>query len=344
MMATAARILASAAALSIWALAPAAAQQPVKLRVADTYPPGHFVADNTIKVFMEEAKRRSGGRIDFDFYPAEQLGKARDTLRLLQTGVADVANVGPSYISDRMPLSTVTELPGAFATSCQGTLAALQLGRDGILEKTDFAPNGIRLLVAYTFAPYQLFTTKKIASMEGLAGQKVRSGGPTLDIVIRRLGGTPIQVTGPEIHEAMSRGTIDSAVLNITSVLSYDLTGMIKAATRTERFGSFFVTYSISETRWKGLAPDLQKAMLEAGDAASRNGCSASDRFLGPAYDKLTAAGTTIVEPSASDRRKIDEALAGAADEWSAGMQRRGKPGAEVLAAFRQAVAAVPSN
>ena len=40
-------------------------------------------------------------------------------LQLATTGVADITYVVPSYVSDKMPLMTVSELPGMAATSCQ---------------------------------------------------------------------------------------------------------------------------------------------------------------------------------------------------------------------------------
>jgi hypothetical protein len=45
-------------------------------------------------------------------YPAQQLGKATDMLKLTQTGVADIGYVAPAYASDKMPVSEVAILPG----------------------------------------------------------------------------------------------------------------------------------------------------------------------------------------------------------------------------------------
>jgi TRAP-type C4-dicarboxylate transport system substrate-binding protein len=64
------------------------------------------------KFFMDRATALSNGRIKFEWYPAEQLGKAKDLLALVQTGVADMADVVPGYVPDKLPLSGVAELPG----------------------------------------------------------------------------------------------------------------------------------------------------------------------------------------------------------------------------------------
>src|SRR3546814_15988729 len=86
----------TAIALVLTVAMPAMAQQ--KRRVADSLPVGHFFAESGTKFWMAEVKRLTGGKVDFEYFPSEQLGKAKDMLPLTQTGVADVGYVVPSYV------------------------------------------------------------------------------------------------------------------------------------------------------------------------------------------------------------------------------------------------------
>jgi len=88
------------------------------LRVADSFPPGHAIPDYATKWWMDAVTKATQGAVEFEYYPAEQLGKAKDLLALTQSGVADIAYVGPSYVSDKMPLSAVSQLPGMFTSAC----------------------------------------------------------------------------------------------------------------------------------------------------------------------------------------------------------------------------------
>src|SRR3546814_15328129 len=84
-------------------------------------------------------------------------------LTLTQTGVADVGYVVPSYVSEKMPLSAVAELPGGFSTGCEGTLAYYRLSTgNGILAQREFAANNVRMIFTLVLPPYQLFTSKEI--------------------------------------------------------------------------------------------------------------------------------------------------------------------------------------
>lgn len=322
------------------AVAASSVAQKVTLRVADVYPVGHPVAETTAKFFIDAVKKSAKDAIDFQYFPAEQLGKGKDLLSLTQSGVVDIGLVVPSYISDKMPLSAVAELPGGFASSCEGTMATWRLAKDGALAKHEFGPNGVRVLIAHAFSPFQIVSAKKFDGLKSFEGQKLRSLGAAMDITIRKLKAVPIRIPAPEINESLSRGTIDGGMMGYPTVLSYDLARLIKTASASENFGGAVVTYAISEANWKKLSPELQKVMLEAGEAATRNGCESADRAVAPAAEKLRAAGVQVFELPAEERRALQALLASVGDEWADGLDKRGKPGTEVIKAFRAALQA----
>src|SRR5690606_34767406 len=115
------------AAAALLAAAPLLASAQTVLRVADSLPVGHFFAERGIKVWLSDVKKATNNAVDMQYFPAEQLGKAKDMLQLAMSGVADITYVVPSYVSDKMPLMTVSELPGMARSSCHGTKAFLKL-------------------------------------------------------------------------------------------------------------------------------------------------------------------------------------------------------------------------
>jgi len=326
----------AATALSL--VAAQASAETIRLRVADVYPTTHPVSNTTIKVFMEDMKQRLGDQIEFEYYPAEQLGKGKDLLALTQQGVVDIGLVVPSYVSDKLPLSAVSELPGAYATSCEGTQAMMQLSIDGALAEKEFAPNGVRILIAHTFAPFQAFSSKPYDTLASFQGQKLRTLGAVTDMTIESLGAVPIRISAPEINEAMSRGTIDGGLLGVATVLSYDLVPYVKSAVYGTSFGGAFVSYAISEANWAKLSPEIQQAMTEAGKTASMNGCQKADEAVDQQFDKLRAAKVQVVELSEEDAGKFRESTTDIGRKWAEGLDGRGKPGTDVLDAFRAAL------
>src|SRR5947208_12415937 len=105
-----------AAALVAATACPAAAQEKIVLRLAESLPQGHVIHELVAKPFMELVTKATNGQVTFQHYPAEQLGKAKDMAQLTVAGVADVSYIVPSYSSDKYPLTAVAELPGIFDT------------------------------------------------------------------------------------------------------------------------------------------------------------------------------------------------------------------------------------
>lgn len=321
-------------------LAAGASRADDKLRLADSLPVGHFFAESGTKFFMNRVKELSNGAVTFEYFPAEQLGKAKDLLSLTRSGIADIGYVVPSYVSDKMPLSAVAELPGSFKTACEGTQAFLDLAETAELRDAEFAPNGVRVLFALVTPPYQLFTTRqKIEGVRSIAGLKLRTTGGAMDATVRHFGGIPVRMAAPDMYQSLSRGTVDGTLFPYASVISYDLPSLTRYATSGENLGSAVLTYVIGLDRWKRLSPATRDVLERAGREASRNACTAADADTVRDLETLRGKGVAIAPFPDQDREAIRSAADTIARDWAGDLDRRGKPGTVVLDRFRNAVA-----
>ena len=329
--------LSMAAALAALSL-PAAAQ--TKLRVGDSLPVGHFFVEQATKFWMEEVKKATNRAVDFEYYPAEQLGKAKDLLTLTQSGVIDIGYVVPSYVSDKMPLTAVAELPGTFPTSCAGTMAFWKLARgEGMLAKREYDPNNVKILWAIVMPPYQIFSAnRKLENLKSFEGMKLRTAGGAMEATVGKLKGVPVRMSAPELHESLSRGTVDGMVFPSASVLAYDLGGLVKSATAGENFGSAVLTYLISNNRFNAMTPAVRKAMLDAGDEATKRACAYADKEVDSDLAKIRQKGATVGPLPASEQAAMKPLMAQVRADWAAQLDKRGRPGSDLLKAFEAAM------
>lgn len=317
---------------------PAAAQDGKKLvlRVADQFPQGHFLPRYGIKPWMEQVTKATDGQVQFEYYPAEQLGKAKDLLSLVQSGVADVVLFAPSYASDKMPLTAALELPGMFTSSCQATFTHMKLAKEGAALAQEYASNGVRVLFSAVYPPYQLVSAKrKIDSPKDIEGMKIRVLGGAMDLTVRKLKGVGVKMASPEAFEAITRGTLDGAIFSYGVTANYKLPA--KYVTAGEGFGTAAAIFIVSENRWKQFPENVKKAMLEAGAEASRSACAGMDKEEASDFEKLQQSGVTPVRWSGQDKKELDAVLASVANEWATDLDKRGKPGSEVLKAVLEA-------
>src|SRR3954471_11749025 len=322
----------------------AQAADPVKLRVADSFPKGHYLVKLILEPWMEEVTKRTNGAVTFEHYPAQQLGKATDMLKLTQTGVADIGYVAPAYASDKMPVSEVAMLPGAFEHSCQGTLAYWKLARSGVIAEQDYATNNIRLLLAVSLPQYRIFTVKQpVRDVSDVTGLKLRSTGGAQDLTLRAIGAVPVRMAAPDAYESLSRGTMDGLLFPLESVVAYGADKLVKYSTAGLGFGSFIVAYSISEAAWKKLTPEIQKAMLDAANEIIPSACRQVQNADEETKKSLESA-IRFETLQAGAGAKFKDLLNGVAKTWSEGLDARGKRGGDALKEFEAAVASIPAK
>ena len=327
------------AAASIGVSGPAAAE--VKLRVADSLPATHFFTEQATQFWMDEVTRLAGSEVSFEHFPASQLGKAGDLFALTVSGVVDIGYVVPSYAADKLPLTSVAELPGTYESSCQGTMAFWQLAHDdGLLATREYEPAGVRVLYAVVMPPYQAYVRGPLGTLEDLEGKKLRTSSSGQDAIVRRLGAVPVRITAPEVYDGLSRGTIDGVIFPASSLLAYDLAGLVDSATTGVNFGSAVLTMMISQERWDTLSPALQAAMTEAGEATTRRICAYADGALEQDMNMIAEAGVEFVELNEGSEQRLAAEMLGARQEWAGTVDGMNFPGSEILEAFEAAIAA----
>lgn len=321
------------------------AADPIRLRVADSFPKGHFLVKLILEPWMEDVRKRTNDAVTFEHYPAQQLGKATDMLKLTQAGVADIGYVAPAYASDKMPVSEVAMLPGAFEHSCQGTLAYTKLAKTGIIAEQDYTPNNIRLLFAVSLPQYRIFTVKTpVKDVADVTGLKLRSTGGAQDLTLRAIGAVPVRMAAPDAYESLQRGTMDGLLFPLESVVAYGADKLVKYATDGLGFASFIVAYSISDNVWKKLSPEIQKAMIDAADQIIPAACQQVQKSDDEVKKSMEAQGVKFETLTPDSKAKFRDLMKGVNKAWADGLDGRGKKGNEALKEFDAAVAAIPAK
>jgi TRAP-type C4-dicarboxylate transport system substrate-binding protein len=308
----------------------------ITLRVADSIPAQHFFTNITTKPFMKRVEERTDGAVKMEHYPAQQLGKAADMLSLTTSGVTDISLMVPSYITDKFPLTGVVGLPGNFNSSCAGAKALWPMvKKGGALFENEIQPNGVRVLYIIVQPPFATFTANKaIRSVDDFQGLKLRTTGAAMDMMLKKLGGVPVRMPAPDVHEALARGTIDGGILAHVSIKGYDLYNQIDYATQDAHYGSASLLYGISEKKFQELPANVQTALEETGKEITLEACDTIDTGVRESIGVMQDKGIEFISLPEEENAKLQKVLANVGKEWAKSVDDQGKPGTDTLNAF----------
>lgn len=320
-------------ALAIMPLATGSAlAQEFNLRVADSFPTTHQYSKNT-QDWLDLVTEKTDGRITFQYFPAEQLAKSADLLDAAQNGLADIVYAPPLYLSDRLPLSTVTALPLVGNVTDQQALNdafnSLALNE---LNKAEVLPLGVRTIRSLVTAPYQIMSRKgKITSLEEMAGAKMRSSGGVQERSVENLGAVPVAIPAPDLYPALQRGTVDGTLFNLPTAAGYKLQEQLEYSTDNLNLGLFPVLYVINENVWQTLPEDIQTAMIEAAREVVPPVIEADKKGVVDFRKGVEENGGGLYQIDADQLAMWNERLAPVRDDWVERLEAQSKPAQAIL-------------
>jgi TRAP-type C4-dicarboxylate transport system substrate-binding protein len=323
-------------------IAPIAQAQnsPVTMRIASYLPNSHYLVEVGLDPWMAQVTAETKGMVKFQHFPAQQLGKAGDMLRLAQTNVAQGSFTGVSFAGDKMELSDVAQLPNIFEKACDGTTAYMKLFKSGVGAEADFDKNGVRLVYPMVLPPFQAFThTHAMNTLADFKGLKMLSATRAGEILLTKLGAAPTRlVSGPQAFEAFQRKTSDGMTFALDSVFAYDMQNMTKFGTENLNFGGQVVVFVMNKQAWNSLSKANQEIIERISDRTSFRMCAYLDGSYNKSIERLHTAGVKMTKfpaPALAEFRKTSDAVA---EEWAKDLDKRGRPGTATIKAFRAAL------
>lgn len=306
--------------------------QEFNLRVADSFPTTHQYSKNT-QDWLDLVTEKTDGRITFQYFPAEQLAKSADLLDAAQNGLADIVYAPPLYLSDRLPLSTVTALPLVGNVTDQQALNdafnSLALNE---LNEEEVLPLGVRTIRTLVTAPYQIMSRDgKIATLDDLDGAKIRSSGGVQERSVENLGAVPVAIPAPDLYPALQRGTVDGTLFNLPTAAGYNLQEQLEYSTDNLNLGLFPVLYVVNEDVWHTLPEDIQTAMVEAAREVVPTVIEADKKGVEDFRKGVEENGGGLYQIDDDQLVLWNDRLTPVRDDWVERLEAQSKPAQAIL-------------
>jgi len=304
------------------------------LKVADSVPESNYISKDGISYWMDRVEELTEGEVEFEYYPSEQLGDADSLLDATKSKTTDIGYV--SYAEEDLPLTQITQLPGALESSSEGSEVIWELANDDIMLD-EFLEEDVRPVFAATLTPDQIATTDvKIKGKEDLNSLKVRSAGGITDFTANIMGVTPVSMPAPEMYTAMERGTVDGSIVNLTSFTPYQLEEVSGYSTKNANFGSFGVYYAINEDVYQDLDDDEKEALITAGDETVEHFSETLDEDIDELTGELDEEGVEMYDLDSNLKNELNTEFEEYWNEWSQNLDDKGYPASKLLNNFEE--------
>jgi len=264
-----------------------------------------------MEFMAERLNEKSGGKLQIEIYPSQQLGTERQALELLQIGSLAMTKVSGAVMESFAPRIKCLSLPYVFRNR-QHTYNVQdgQVGRELLLQSEKYWLRGL----GYFDAGQRSFYTKdkSINTPDDLKGMKIRVQESVMAMnLVRTLGGAPTPISWGELYTALQQGVVDGAENNLPSFVSSRHYEICKYYSLNEHTAVPDLLV-IGTVAWNNLTKQEQGWLQEAADEAIAYQRKIWVEMEAEALKTIEAAGVTVTRPdktlfSAKTQSLLDE-------------------------------------
>lgn len=335
-----------AAILLMAANAGAATPKPVTLACTVHFPPpppapAKMFAEHLVLLrWANEIEARTEGRVKVKYYHSAVLGKPMDFLRMVGgAGVADMGLLISVFHQWEVPLFAGTHLPFLYTGVETPVRAYLRLYKEWAPMREEWVKHNVKPLWLYAADPYYMLLNKPISNMDDLKGQKIYGPGGFAGIV-KRFGGAPTFIPGPEAYEALQRGVLDGLAFPFSPIYSFRFYEVRKVFVDFTFVGAQAgCMMVINQDVWNKISPKDQKALEKISAQMPDHYIKYYRETLAYLMDYYKTKGNTFITLSPKEEARVKERCAQEMwDEWAAMAEQKGVPAKEFLKRYKAIV------
>lgn len=273
-----------------------AAQSPAILKLGFLMPPNHpeFVVN---QLFAKRVQELSQGRAQVQIYHSGVLGDEREMLQQLQVGSLDFARSGAGPLSSISRGYLLADLPFLFL-NVDDLLQVVTSDKWKALAEAPLEKRGMKAVGHFWTGVRDLYTKRPVASLKDLKGMKIRTTqGPTPLATWRALGAIPTPISWGELFSSLQTGIVDGAEGSPVTYYAnsfYDVAPNLTVIQYIQQYTPLLVSLKT----WNSLPPELQKAVLQAGEEATAKCKAVFTEQVDKVYRDVAGKGGKIVHPS----------------------------------------------
>ncbi|WP_319778259.1 TRAP transporter substrate-binding protein [Maridesulfovibrio sp.] len=290
------------------------------------FPPAKTFPCIQMERWKQEVEKRTGGKVQVQTYPGSTLLGAKNTLRGVMQGQADIGCISLAYHPGVFPLCSVFELPLGFTTSTSASLALWDLFSK--YQPKEFKK--FKVLTMFTSAPSNIMTEVPVRTLTDLKGLEIRASG-ILSKILESLGATPVSMPMSATPEALQKGVVKGLFSSFEVLKDLNFAEICRYETETNTAVYPFAII-MNKNSWNGLPDDVKKVLNDLGREQAEWTGNYMDQHvkdsLAWAKDKYSIE---MIKMSDADMKEIKDKTQPLIEDWKKKAADKGIDGAAVL-------------
>jgi TRAP-type C4-dicarboxylate transport system substrate-binding protein len=307
-----------------------AADKKYIIKMSSEYAPKHPTIVNGFTPYFEEIKKKTGGRLEIQYFAPNTLTPAREAYSATVHGVVDMAFSPQAFVSGKFPLSNVTGLPLMFQSAEAGSLTTWELYKRFPNWQAEYKE--VKPLWHHVSALFELHTTKKhVKTIEELQGMKIIVWHPPTRKIVVALGANPVETTPQDTYLALERGMAEGVLCPIAPMRSFKISDTAKYHTMLNLSVLPFWG-AMNQKKWNSLPPDLQKVLEDTmGEKMARIAGKTLDDGAARDITWMKEHGHTYYTLPPQERKRWLAKVEGIHGKWINDMQAKGHKNAQEI-------------
>jgi TRAP-type C4-dicarboxylate transport system substrate-binding protein len=291
----------------------------------------HSANSDSIKNYVSAVNEKARGRVKIQVYWDSELGKVQDTLKMLQTGIADIGYLVTAYVQWEIPLNAAGGLPFMTTGYRIAPQALKALYDEWPPMQKELTKAGVRPLYFSQSHEHYMGINRPIAGLKDLRGMRIWGGGYWANM-LKELGATHVPLTTPEVYEALRNSIIDGFITTFVQIVGEKFYKYTKYLVTWPFGGGVVNPTAISLKAWDKISPADQKIMMDEAGKVPAWLADQTDAEFSSKLNFLKENGVHQITLTAADiTRGIEIGKPAIYDAWLATCKEKGVPGQEFI-------------
>jgi len=291
------------------------------------FPPATTFPCVQMEHWKSEVEKRTNGAVTVQTFPGSTLLGAKNMLRGVQTGQADIGCISTAYYPGVFPAMSVLNLPVAFTSTEVASLTMWDMYTKYMPKEFD----NVKVLTMFTSAPSQVMSKIAVKSLSDLKGLELRASGSILKI-LSNLGAQGVGMPMSQTPEALQKGVVKGLVSSYDVLKDMNFAESCRYETVTN-LPVYPFAIIMNKAKWEALPADAKKVLEELGREQAQWTGKYLDNYtseaLAWAKDKYQVEVFTLTDAEHAD---IKAKGADLVKSWKAGATKAGLDADTVLA------------